>query len=81
MPEPKSITSRESLNKHMEEEEDYYDEDLHIEHQLTHKLKGPQHQRESIFNANCTFGSNSDLDKTMSAMGGTFRLGVESTFK
>ena len=31
--------------------------------------------------ANRTFGSNSDLDKTMSALGGTFRLGGNSTFK
>ena len=55
-----------------DEEEDYYDEDLHVEqHQLTHKLKGPMH-RESFL--------DSDLNKTMSELGGTFRLG-NSTFK
>ena len=31
--------------------------------------------RESILDPNRTFGSNSELNKTMSAMGGTIRLG------
>ena len=31
--------------------------------------------RESILDPNRTFGSNSELNKTMSAMGGTIRIG------
>ena len=70
-----------------DEEEDYYDEDEEEEdiqgdhHQLTHKLKGPIQRESILMDANRTFGSNSDLDKTMSALGGTFRLGGNSTFK
>ena len=56
------------------------DEEPNTPHQMTHKLKGqkkvalskPRQQRKSILQD--TIGSNSELDKTMSNLGGTFNF-------
>ena len=69
-----SVISKDS-DQQKEEDEDYesYSDDEQYENeQLKHKLAIV---RDSLLDPHRTFGSNSELDKTMSAMGGTMHMG------
>ena len=65
-----SVISKDSDQRREEDEdyESYSDDEQYENEQLKHKMAI---HRDSLLDAHRTFGSNSELDKTMSAMGGT----------